>query len=136
LAETLHVKTVVSLLDPALPKEIALVAQEKELAAQFGLDLHFLDMPYQKDIPTSSIKELLALTGQATGDKAVYVHCRIGRERTGTMVAIHRIVKDGFTAEQALKEMTGFGYDPQSENLGYLGRFILGFRPNKALQAA
>jgi len=44
----------------------------------------------------------------------VFVHCQHGADRTGMMVAIYRIVEEGWTKEDAIAEMTGggFGYHP------------------------
>jgi protein tyrosine/serine phosphatase len=49
----------------------------------------------------------------------VFVHCQHGADRTGTMCAIYRIVVEGWTKEQAIKEMTegGFGFHPLWQNL-------------------
>jgi protein tyrosine/serine phosphatase len=49
----------------------------------------------------------------------VLVHCQHGADRTGTMVAIYRIVVQGWTKEEALREMTsgGFGFHGVWENL-------------------
>jgi protein tyrosine/serine phosphatase len=49
----------------------------------------------------------------------VFVHCQHGADRTGTMCAIYRIVVDGWTKDQAIKEMTegGFGFHAVWENL-------------------
>ena len=42
----------------------------------------------------------------------VLVHCQYGADRTGTMGAIYRIAIQGWTKEEAIKEMTegGFGF--------------------------
>ena len=42
----------------------------------------------------------------------VLVHCQHGADRTGTMCALYRIAVDGWSKEEALKEMTqgGFGF--------------------------
>jgi protein tyrosine phosphatase (PTP) superfamily phosphohydrolase (DUF442 family) len=49
----------------------------------------------------------------------VFVHCQHGADRTGTMCAVYRIVVEGWTKEQAIKEMTegGFGFHPLWQNL-------------------
>lgn len=41
----------------------------------------------------------------------VYVHCKGGRHRTGAMTAIYRITKDGWTADQAYKEMKEYDFE-------------------------
>ncbi|HEV2903958.1 MAG TPA: dual specificity protein phosphatase family protein [Pyrinomonadaceae bacterium] len=41
----------------------------------------------------------------------VYVHCKGGRHRTGAMTGIYRITHDGWTAEQAWKEMKQYDFN-------------------------
>lgn len=49
----------------------------------------------------------------------VLVHCQHGADRTGTMCAVYRIAVQGWTKEEALKEMTeeGFGFHGIWDNL-------------------
>ncbi len=49
----------------------------------------------------------------------VLVHCQHGADRTGTMIAIYRMVVQGWTKQEAIKEMTegGFGYHAVWKNL-------------------
>jgi protein tyrosine/serine phosphatase len=49
----------------------------------------------------------------------VLVHCQHGSDRTGTMVALYRIVVQGWSKEAALDEMTegGYGFHPLWRNL-------------------
>ena len=42
--------------------------------------------------------------------KKVFVHCRLGDDRTGMMIAAYRIAEQGWTAEEARKEMGAFGF--------------------------
>jgi protein tyrosine/serine phosphatase len=39
-----------------------------------------------------------------------YVHCHLGRDRAGSMIAVYRMEKDGWTAEEAIREMEEFGF--------------------------
>ena len=41
----------------------------------------------------------------------VYVHCKGGRHRTGALTAIYRITHDGWTADQAYKEMKAYDFE-------------------------
>ncbi len=41
----------------------------------------------------------------------VYVHCKGGRHRTGALTAVYRITHDGWTADQAYKEMLEYDFD-------------------------
>ena len=43
-------------------------------------------------------------------DQKIFVHCRLGEDRTGMMIAGYRMAEQGWTAEQARKEMTAFGF--------------------------
>lgn len=49
----------------------------------------------------------------------VLLHCKHGSDRTGMMVAIYRVVEQGWSREDAIAEMTqgGFGYHPIWFNL-------------------
>jgi protein tyrosine/serine phosphatase len=41
----------------------------------------------------------------------VYVHCKGGRHRTGALTGIYRITHDGWTADQAYKEMKDYDFE-------------------------
>jgi hypothetical protein len=49
----------------------------------------------------------------------VLVHCQHGADRTGTMVAVYRIAVQGWSKDEAIREMTqgGFGFHPTWSNL-------------------
>jgi tyrosine-protein phosphatase SIW14 len=54
-----------------------------------------------------------------TNRQPAFVHCKRGIDRTGTMVALSRIAVQGWTKDEAIREMTqgGFGYDDYFPNL-------------------
>jgi protein tyrosine/serine phosphatase len=54
-----------------------------------------------------------------TNNGPFLVHCQHGADRTGTMVAIYRITVQGWSKNDAIKEMTegGFGYHAVWSNL-------------------
>jgi len=41
----------------------------------------------------------------------IFVHCRLGDDRTGVFVATYRMAIEKWPAEQALKEMYFFGFN-------------------------
>lgn len=51
--------------------------------------------------------------------RPVFVHCQHGADRTGMMVAIYRIIEQGWSREDAIREMTegGFGFHEIWQNL-------------------
>jgi protein tyrosine/serine phosphatase len=44
-------------------------------------------------------------------NQPVFVHCAGGRHRTGAMIAIYRMTHDGWTADQAYKEMKQYDFE-------------------------
>ena len=64
------------------------------------------------------VLEFLKLVTQ-TNNGPYLVHCLHGADRTGTMIAIYRMAVQGWSKEQAIKEMTGgqFGYHTVWKNL-------------------
>ncbi|NIA20428.1 MAG: protein-tyrosine-phosphatase [Anaerolineaceae bacterium] len=49
----------------------------------------------------------------------VLVHCQRGADRTGMMCAIYRVAVNGWSKDEAIREMTdgGFGFDDRWQNL-------------------
>ena len=66
-------------------------------------------------------KEIVRFLGIVTDPKRtpVLVHCQHGADRTGTMCALYRVVVQGWTKEEATREMTqgGFGFHEVWQNL-------------------
>jgi protein tyrosine/serine phosphatase len=42
--------------------------------------------------------------------KKVFVHWRLGHDRTGMMIAAYRMAEQGWTAKEAKKEMEAYGF--------------------------
>jgi len=66
---------------------------------------------------TISYKDIIAgMRAIKNAKKPVLIHCKHGADRTGCMVAIYRIVKCGWTREDAIKEFRygGFHYHEKS----------------------
>lgn len=66
-------------------------------------------------------KEIIRFLQIVTDGKRspVLVHCQHGADRTGTMCAIYRVAVEGWTKEEAIKEMTqgDYGYHTIWKNL-------------------
>ncbi len=43
-------------------------------------------------------------------DKKIFVHCQLGADRTGMAVASYRMAEQGWSADQAMREMQVFGF--------------------------
>jgi len=56
----------------------------------------------------------------------VLIHCLAGKHRTGAMCAVFRMEHDHWTNQQAIDELSLYGYDNVTEHLdvqGYLSRY-------------
>ncbi len=84
-----------------------------------GTDLAYehISMTMSNPAPEKVIRFLKIVTeGSRT---PVFVHCRHGADRTGTMSAVYRIAIEGWSKDEAIEEMTkgGFGYHSMWKNL-------------------
>jgi protein tyrosine phosphatase (PTP) superfamily phosphohydrolase (DUF442 family) len=57
----------------------------------------------------SEEKKFLKVLHENQGKK-VFVHCRLGDDRTGMMVAAYRMADEGWSADEAMNEMREFGF--------------------------
>lgn len=55
------------------------------------------------------IEKILSLINTPE-NQPVFVHCKRGSDRTGTIIAVYRMTQDGWTAKQANKEAKEFGF--------------------------
>ncbi len=126
LAREHNVKTIVSLLHPENPKEIGLLLVEKELAAKYGMEFVNIPLPFGVDPPPEMIARFLAAVDNSKG--TAYVHCRLGRDRTGAMAAVYELARMGKSNTEAYATMMAFDFDPEKDTyLQYLADFVQGF---------
>ena len=126
LARDHNVKTIVSLLHPENPKEIALIAAERELAARYGMEFVNIPLPFGVDPPPEMVAKFLAAVDNTKG--TAYVHCRLGRDRTGAMAAVWEMARGGKSNAEAYTAMKGFDFDPAKDTyLQYLADYVLNY---------
>ena len=77
-----------------------------------ALGIHFVKIPISGWAPPSNeqVAKFLSLFHGNPKEK-VFVHCRLGEDRTGVFVAAYRMAFDGWTAKQAMNEMYFFGFN-------------------------
>lgn len=77
-----------------------------------GTKLEYVEIPMLTWLPKEAdvVRFLQTVADGKRGP--VFVHCQHGADRTGMMVALYRVVVQGWSKDEALKEMTtgGFGY--------------------------
>lgn len=91
---------------------------DRQLAEAAGLQ--YVSIPMEnRGTPTD--QESAAFLGaiNAAGNDKVYVHCAGGRHRTGSMIAVYRMAKDGWTIDQAYDEMLKYDFYTSGGHEGY-----------------
>ena len=82
----------------------------RERAEVTQLGMQYVSIPSQCYTSLdSSVAKFLTLLRNNAGKK-VFVHCRLGTDRTGMMIAAYRMSQEGWSAKEARKEMEAFGY--------------------------
>ncbi|WP_432635880.1 fused DSP-PTPase phosphatase/NAD kinase-like protein [Candidatus Avelusimicrobium sp.] len=91
--------------------------QDKKLIA--GLPLTVYQVPINPVmLNTDGVDEVLKLLSDPA-NYPIYIHCRYGSDRTGTMVALYRMAVEDWPREHAIQEMTSphFGFHKVFTNL-------------------
>jgi tyrosine-protein phosphatase SIW14 len=86
-------------------------AREREKKEAEALGIHFVSIPVSGwSAPSSDqVAQFLSLFGEDS--TKVFIHCRLGEDRTGVFVAAYRMALQKWPADQAIKEMYLFGYN-------------------------
>lgn len=61
---------------------------------------------FPKDKPWAEFLRVI----QENPGKKIFVHCRLGEDRTGMAVAAYRMADEGWSAAEAMREMRAFGF--------------------------
>jgi len=81
---------------------------EEELVESLGMK--YVAIPWHCPWPHDEIfAKFLAVVHENRGKK-IFVHCRLGDDRTGMMVAAYRMAEEGWNADEAMNEMRSFGF--------------------------
>ena len=101
--KALGVKTVINLTsDDADPNERAMTERAGMTYVQIPMTTHTAPTPEQQ-------AEFLRIVNDPAS-QPVYVHCVGGRHRTGVMTATYRMTSEGWSADQAFKEMKQYNF--------------------------
>jgi len=75
------------------------------------LGMQYVSMAWECSFPQDhTFAKFLQLLRDNPGKK-VFVYCHYGDDRTGMMIAAYRIAEQGWSAEEAKKEMEAFGFN-------------------------
>jgi tyrosine-protein phosphatase SIW14 len=122
------IKTVVDL------RDIGEHSQADEQKAVMDLGMRYVSIPMQgmstpKD---NQIAAALALLNDVTSGP-VFVHCKRGADRTGTVIAVYRIFHDGWESKKALSEAKSYGMSVFQRAMQH---YVTGYKPASGLARA
>ena len=83
---------------------------DPEEAALRKLGMQYISIPSHCPFPTDRPYIRFLKVIEENPDKKIFVHCRLGDDRTGMAVAAYRIADEGWTPEEAMNEMREFGF--------------------------
>jgi protein tyrosine phosphatase (PTP) superfamily phosphohydrolase (DUF442 family) len=80
---------------------------ERQLVTRLGM--RYVPLPWRCFYPRDEhFAQFLTLL-RANPGKKVFVHCRVGDDRTGMDIAAYRMAEQGWTSDEAEKEMEAYG---------------------------
>jgi tyrosine-protein phosphatase SIW14 len=118
----LGVKTIVNLTsDDADPNEKASAESAGMAYVRIPMTTHA--------VPTSAqLAQFLSIVNDPAS-QPVYVHCVGGRHRTGVMTAAYRMTHEGWSGEQAFKEMKQYNFGAAALHPEFK-QFVYGYHPD------
>lgn len=80
----------------------------------------------------TQIADVLSVLNDAANGP-VFVHCKRGADRTGTVIALYRMVHDGWDSKKALNEARSYG---MSVFQSAMKHYVTAFKPAQVLASA
>ncbi len=114
--KSLGFRTIVSFRD-----EKKMIQWERGVVEKNGMAFISIPLTWRRGPTDEAVKHFLEVVSQPER-RPVFVHCREGRDRTGAMIALLRIAKEGVPVERAYTEAKHYGF---REFIIPLKRFIL-----------
>lgn len=85
-------------------------ASKAEGSAATGLGMQYISIPWRCPFPTDKpFARFLKIINDNQGKK-IFVHCRLGDDRTGLAIATYRMANEGWSPDEAMNEMKEFGF--------------------------
>jgi tyrosine-protein phosphatase SIW14 len=82
-------------------------SEGKEVRA---LGMKYVAIPWHCPFPHDDVFVRFLKLLEENPNKKVFVHCRLGDDRTGMMIASYRMAAEGWSADKAMLEMQHFGF--------------------------
>jgi len=87
-----------------------LTGKNKEKRDVTEAGMKFVSVPWHCLFPRDEVFAKFLKVIHDNPDNKIFVHCRYGDDRTGMMIAAYRMADEGWTPEEARKEMDKFGF--------------------------
>jgi tyrosine-protein phosphatase SIW14 len=84
-------------------------ADERSRTEQAGMKYFQIPMTTHRAPTAAEVTEFLKIVNDPA-NQPVFVHCVGGRHRTGVMTAVYRMNQDGWTSDQAFREMKEYKF--------------------------
>jgi tyrosine-protein phosphatase SIW14 len=85
---------------------------QKERRQVHALGMRYMAIPWHCPFPHDKTFARFLKIMRENRNKKVFVHCRLGDDRTGMMIAAYRMSEQGWTANRAATEMRAYGFSP------------------------
>src|ERR1700693_1643940 len=84
---------------------------ERERQAVESRHIRFISIPWSPfhDPTPAQVLQFFEILRQ-NPEKRIFVHCEVGADRSGTMVALYRIAAQGWTVNDAVREMKAYHF--------------------------
>jgi tyrosine-protein phosphatase SIW14 len=113
------------ILDVDLRESGTATEAERKIAQSLGMQYVNVPFPPLSAPSSEQVKRVLSLMEPDDAGK-VFVHCRRGKDRTGTVVACYRIQHDGWDNRRATEEADRYGMSWAERGMR---SFIMHFKP-------
>jgi len=113
--------------------------RNSERSRVHALGMEYVAIPWHCPFPRDEVFARFLKLMRANAKRKVFVHCRLGDDRVGMMVAAYRMAEEGWSAERAMREMKTSGFSAGHHLLcpglaGYEKEFPERFRKNEAFR--
>jgi tyrosine-protein phosphatase SIW14 len=82
----------------------------EEEAEASRLGMRYVSIPWQCYHPNDTAIANFLHVLRENPDKKIFVHCELGSDRTGMSIAAYRMSVQGWSADEAMKEMQAYGF--------------------------
>ena len=107
-------------------------ADEQKIVTDLGMRYISVPMYGMATPKNDQVAAVLALMNDTTGGP-VFIHCKRGADRTGTVVAVYRISHDGWENKKALHEAKSYGMSIFERALQH---YVSEYKPTGAITAS